>query len=91
MTSLCTYIYDFSTLKTSLPHNLIKDQLINLIEITFQNEGSPCLACNGRNAFCIWEHPKKHHAWYVCNTLIFLLDNIVIQYGTKLYRQVAWN
>ena len=41
-TSLSTY--DFSTLYTTLPHNLIKDKLIDLIESTFQREGSPYLA-----------------------------------------------
>ena len=48
-TSLSTY--DCSTLYTTLPHNLIKDKLIDLIERTFQREGSPYLACNDRNAF----------------------------------------
>ena len=43
--------YDFSTLYTTLPHDLIKDKLIDLIERTFQRESSPYLACNGRNAF----------------------------------------
>ena len=38
-TSLSTY--DFSTLYTTLPHNLIKDKLIDLFEIIFQREGSP--------------------------------------------------
>ena len=33
-TSLSTY--DFSTLYTTLPHNLIKEKLINLIEWTFK-------------------------------------------------------
>ena len=33
-TSLSTY--DFSTLYTTLPHNLIKEKLINLIECTFK-------------------------------------------------------
>ena len=37
-TSLSTY--DFSTLYTTLPHNLIKEKLINLIEWTFKREGS---------------------------------------------------
>ena len=41
VTSLSTY--DFSTLYTTLPHNLIKDKLIDLIERTFQREGSPYL------------------------------------------------
>ena len=51
MNSLSTY--DFSTLYTTLTHNLIKDKLIDLIEITFQKEGSPYLACNERNAFLL--------------------------------------
>ena len=56
-TSLSTY--DFSTLNTTLPHNLIKDKLINLIERIFKREGSPYLACNDRNAFFASEEPKK--------------------------------
>ena len=89
-TSLSTY--DFSTLFTTLPHNLIKDKFIDLIESTFQREGSPCLACIDRNAFLTSEKPKKYHAWScqnVCDTPTFLLDNIFIRFGTKLYRQVV--
>ena len=77
-TSLSTY--DFSTLYTTLPHNLIKDKLIDLIERTFQREGSPYLACNDRNAFFTSEKPKQYHAWScqnVCDALTFLLDNIL--------------
>ena len=84
--------YDFSTLYTTLPHNLIKDKLIDLIETTFQREGSPYLACNDRNAFFTSEKPKTYHAWScqnVCDALTFLLDNIFIRFGTKLYRQVV--
>ena len=38
------------------------------------------------------EKPKKYHAWScqnVCDALTFLLDNIFIRFGTKLYRQVV--
>ena len=38
--------YDFSTLYTTLPHNLIKEKLINLIGWTVKREGSPYIACN---------------------------------------------
>ena len=41
-------IYDFSTLYTTLPHNLIKEKLLNLIQLTFKREGSPYIACNER-------------------------------------------
>ena len=36
--------YDFSTLYTTLPHNLIKEKLTELIEQTFNREGSHYLA-----------------------------------------------
>ena len=39
-----------------LPQNLIKDKLIDIIEITFNREDPPYLACNDRNAFL---HRKK--------------------------------
>ena len=84
--------HDFSTLYTTLLHNLIKNKLIDLIERTFNREGSPNLAYNDRNAFFTSEKPKKNHAWAcqnVCDALIFLLDNIFIRFGTKLYRQVV--
>ena len=51
--------YDFSTLYTTLPHNLIKDKLIDLIERTFQREGSPYLACNECNAFLLQKNLKN--------------------------------
>ena len=56
-TSLSTY--DFSTLYTTLPHNLIKDKLIDFIERTFQRECSPYLACNDRNAFLLQKNLKN--------------------------------
>ena len=68
------YIYDFSTLYTTLPYNLIKDKLIDFIEKIFQREGSPYLACNDRNAFFTLEKPKKYHEWScqkVCDALTF--------------------
>ena len=41
----------FSTLYTTLPHNLIKDKLVDLIERIFQRDGSIYIACNDRQAF----------------------------------------
>ena len=89
-TSLSTY--DFSTLYTTLPHNLIKEKLINLFEWTFKREGSPYIACNERQAFFTSEDTKRCKLWScqnVCEALIYLLDNIYIRFGTKLYRQIV--
>ena len=51
--------YDFSTLYTTLSHNLIKDKLIDLIERTFQREGSPYLESNDRNTFLLQKNLKN--------------------------------
>ena len=42
--------------------------------------------------FVLQKNLKKYHAWpcqNVCDAPTFLLDNIFIQFGTKLYRQVV--
>ena len=88
-TSLSTY--DFSTLYTTLPHNLIKQKLINLIEWTFKREGSPYIACNERQAFFTSEDTKRYKRWScqnVCEALIYILDGVYIRFGTKLCRQI---
>ena len=45
------FTYNFSTLYTTLPHNLIKDKLVDLIERTFHRECSLSTACNDKNGF----------------------------------------
>ena len=91
-TSLSTY--DFSTLYTTLPHNQIKEKLLDLIERTFyKKEGKLYLACNDEKAFFTSaNHYRGYHLWScqnVCDALSFLLDNIYIRFGTKLYRQIV--
>ena len=86
--------YEFSTLYITLPHNLIKEKLLDLIEQTFYiKEGKQYLACNDKKAFFTSaDQYRGYHLWYcqnVCNALSFLLDNIYIRFGTKLYRQIV--
>ena len=55
-------------------------------------EGSPYIACNERQAFFTSEDTKRYKLWScqnVCEALIYLLDNIYIRFGTKLYRQIV--
>ena len=49
--------YDFSTLYTTLPHDLIKNQLVDLIENTFRRGEVLYLACNEEWAF----YASKEH------------------------------
>ena len=82
--------YDFSTLYTTLPHNLIRNQLVDLIENTFRREEALYLACNEERVFFASEEHKKYDLWScqkVTDALIYLLDNIYIRFGSKLYRQ----
>ena len=81
--------YDFSTLYTTLPHNLIKEKLLDLIErIVYKKEGKLYLACNDKIAFFTFaDHYKGYHLWScqnVCDALSFLLDTIYNRFGTKL-------
>ena len=84
--------YDFSTLYTTLPHNLIKEKLTELIEQAFNREGSLYLACNDKNALFTSEQPKRYKLWScqkMCDAFHYLLDNILIRFCSKLYRQTV--
>ena len=75
--------YDFSTLYTTLPHNLIKEKLLDLIERTFyEKEGELYLACNDKKAFFTSkDHYKGYQLWScqnVCDALSFLLEIFIL-------------
>ena len=81
--------YDFSTLYTTLPHTLIKEKLLDLIERTFyKKEGKLYLACNDKKAFFTSaDHYRGYHIWScqnVCDAFSFLLDNINFILGLAL-------
>ena len=57
---------------------------------TFRREEALYLAYNEERAFFASEEHKKYDLWScqkVTNALIYLLDNIYIRFGSKLYRQ----
>ena len=53
--------YDFSTLYTTVPHNLIRNQHVDLIENTFRREEVLNLAVNEERAFLL---PKNINMIY---------------------------
>ena len=71
--------YDFSTLYTTLPHNLIKEKLTELIEQTFNIDGSFYLACNDKMPFLLLNNLNDIN----CGHVMF------IRFGSKLYRQIV--
>ena len=65
---------------------------MDLIEKTFQREGSLHIACNDRNAFFTSDAVINYNLWScqkLCEALTFPLDNIYIRFGSKLYRQIV--
>ena len=59
----------------------------------YKKEDKLYIACNDKKAFFTSkDHYKGYHLWScqnVCDALSFLLDNINIRFGTKLYRQIV--
>ena len=67
---------------------------MDLIERTFQREreSSLYIACNDKNAFFTSDAVRNYNlcsCQKVCEALTFLLDNIYIRFGSKLYRQIV--
>ena len=49
------------------------------------------IACNGRRKFFTSGVVRNYNLWSCqkgCETLTFLLDNIYVRFGSKLYRQI---
>ena len=93
-TNLSTY--DFSTLYTTLPHNLISEKLLDLIERAFKrfykNKGTLYLSRNDKKAFFTSTDHRAYRLWFcqnVCDALSYRLDNIYIRLGIELYRQIV--
>ena len=90
-TSLSTY--DFSTLYTTLPHNLIKEKLLDLIEWTFKRALKTMIhfiwPVMTEKLFSLPLTKVDIHFGHVrmyCDALSCLLDNIYIRFGSKSYR-----
>ena len=93
-TSLSTY--DFSTLYTTLPHNHIKEKLLDLIEWAFKRALKTIVhfiwPVMTEKCFSTSSDPSRYTLWScqkICDALFYLLDNIYIRFGTKLYRQIV--
>ena len=80
----CLSTYDFSTLYTTLRHNRIKDKRGLLTERIVHREGSLYSIPLMQPEIIIYCLARM---W--CEALTYLLDNIYIRFGSKLYRQIV--
>ena len=83
--------FDFSTLYTTLPHNLIKEKLNDLTEWSFEREDCHTLPVTKETRSLLLNTKIDMNLCRVkiCEALIYLLYNLFIRFGTKLYRQIV--
>jgi len=83
--------YDFSTLYTTLPHDLIKEKLGALIKWSFETSGLNFICSSPYKSFFSHTKYKNYSCWTkddMIRALHFLLDNIFVRFGNTVYRQV---
>ena len=87
--------YDFSTLYTNLPHNLIKKKFEYLVKWCFDKSKSDYICSRVSKSFSKSffsnETQKGYINWTDAETITalnYLLDNIYIRFGKQIYRQI---
>ena len=88
--------FDFSTLYTSIPHDLLKSRMNIIINNAFKckNEATRYTHIKvGRNKSYFTNDPlngdNKYTANDICKMIEFLLDNVYVRFGGQLFRQMV--
>ena len=95
-TATSVQTYDFSTLYTSIPHNLLKSRITALIHNSFKrrngsNRSTHIKITSGKGYFIDTINPggdNLYTADQICRMVEFLIDNIFVKFGGCLFRQV---
>ena len=88
--------FDFSTLYTSIPHDLLKSRMNNIINNAFKHKNGATRYTHikvGRNKSYFTSDPlngdNKYTANDICKMIEFLVDNIYVRFGGQLFRQMV--
>ena len=88
--------FDFSTLYTSIPHDLLKSRMNRLINNAFKYKNGATRYTHikvGRNKSYSTSDPlngdKKYAANDICKLTEFLVHNIYVRFGGQLFRQMV--
>ena len=95
-TATSVQTYDFSTLYTSIPHNLFMSRISALIHNSFKrrngsNRYTHIKITSGKGYFTDTINPggdKLYTADQICRMVEFLIDSIFVKFGGCLFRQV---
>ena len=83
---------DFSTLYTSLPHDLIKAKVLSLVKWCFDRESKTYLCTSAKAGFF---SNKKYDSYAcctcteLCEAFTFLMENIYVQFDGMVYQQIV--
>ena len=85
-----------STLYTSIPHDLLKSRMNNIINNAFKHKNGATRYTHikvGRNKSHFTSDPlngdNKYTANDICKMIEFLVDNIYVRFGGQLFRQMV--
>ena len=86
--------FDFSTLYTSIPHDLLKSRMNNIINNAFKHKNGATRYTHikvGRSKSYYTSDPlnddNKYAANDICKMTEFLVDNIYVRFGGQLFRK----
>ena len=87
---------DFSTLYTSIPHDLLKSRMNSIINNAFKHKNGATRythikVCRNKSYFTSdpLDGDNKYTANDICKMTEFLVDNIYVRFGGQLFRQMV--
>ena len=88
--------FDLSTLYTSIPHDLLKSRMNNIINNAFKDKNGATRYTHfkaGRNKSYFTGDPlncdNKYTANDICRMTEFLVDNIYVRFGGQIFQQMV--
>ena len=84
--------FDFSTLYTSLPHDLIKTKVLSLVKWCFDRESKTYLCTSAKAGFFSNKKYDSYACWTcteLCEAFTFLMENIYVQFDGMVYQQIV--
>ena len=84
--------FDFSTLYTSLPHDLIKAKVLSLVKWCFNRESKTYLCTSVKAEFFSNKKHDTYTCWTcteLCEAFTFLMENIYVQFDGMVYQQIV--
>ena len=88
--------FDFSTLYTSIPHDLLKSRMNSIINNAFKHKNGATRythikVCRNKSYFTSdpLNGDNKYTANDICKMIEFLMDNICVRFGGQLFRQMV--